>query len=97
MLVSFEQKCELRKRTGIAGICDTITNKLNRPFQPDVPDFDIHKDSQSRVYFKTLKHPFIRDKLHLWVNDLLHTKEDKSVNLKKNLYARVILIYKTNI
>lgn len=60
-----EQKCELRKRTGIAGICDSIVAKVNTPFQPDVPDFDVHRDSQTRVHFKTLKHPFIRDKLHL--------------------------------
>lgn len=62
---TFEQKCELRKRSGVAGMWDSVVTKLNSPFQPDVPDTDIHKDSQSRVYFKTLKHPFIRDKLHL--------------------------------
>ncbi|KAM6937299.1 anoctamin-1 [Xenentodon cancila] len=64
--VAVKKKCELRKRTGIAGMWDSVTTKLNGPFQPDVPDFDIHKDLQSRVYFKTLKHPFIRDKLHLY-------------------------------
>lgn len=63
--VSFEQKCELRKRTGIAGMWDTVITQLNRPFQPDVPDSEIHKDSQSHLQFKTLKHSFIRDKLHL--------------------------------
>lgn len=65
MIVSIEQKCELRKRTGIAGMWDSVVAKLNKPFQPDVPDIDIHRDSQSRIHFKTLKHPFIRDKLHL--------------------------------
>ncbi|XP_047209933.1 anoctamin-1 isoform X2 [Girardinichthys multiradiatus] len=64
--VAVKKKCELRKRTGIAGIWDTVITQLNRPFQPDVPDKDIHKDSQSRVHFKTLKHSFIRDKLHLY-------------------------------
>lgn len=72
MCVFFEQKCELRKRTGIAGIWDSIVTKVNTPFQPDVPNFDIYKDSQTHVHFKTLKHPFIRDKLHLWVPELSH-------------------------
>ncbi|XP_024136570.1 anoctamin-1 [Oryzias melastigma] len=64
--VAVKKKCELRKRTGVAGMWDSVVAMLNSPFQPDVPDTDIHKDSQSRVYFKTLKHPFIRDKLHLY-------------------------------
>ncbi|XP_050929357.1 anoctamin-1 [Lates calcarifer] len=64
--VAVKKKCELRKRTGIAGVWDSIMTKVNTPFQPDVPDFDIHKDSQTRTHFKTLKHPFIRDKLHLY-------------------------------
>lgn len=66
--VSLVQSCELRKRTGIAGIWDSIVTKLNTPFQPDIPDVDTHKDSETRIHFKTLKHPFIRDKLHLWVS-----------------------------
>lgn len=65
MHVLIEQKCELRKRAGIAGIWDSIMTKVNTPFQPDVPDFDIQKDSQTQTHLKTLKHPFIRDKLHL--------------------------------
>ncbi|XP_037539424.1 anoctamin-1 [Nematolebias whitei] len=64
--VAVKKKCELRKRTGIAGMWDSVVAKLNKPFQPDVPDIDIHRDSQSRIRFKTLKHPFIRDKLHLY-------------------------------
>ncbi|KAF7224519.1 transcript variant X1 [Nothobranchius furzeri] len=64
--VAVKKKCELRKRTGIAGKWDSFVTKLNRLFQPDVPDIDVHRDSQSRVHFKTLKHPFIRDKLHLY-------------------------------
>ncbi|XP_045893464.1 anoctamin-1 isoform X1 [Micropterus dolomieu] len=64
--VAVKKKCELRKRMGIAGIWDSIAAKINTPFQPDVPDFDIHRDSQTRVHLKTLKHPFIRDKLHLY-------------------------------
>ncbi|XP_071356147.1 anoctamin-1 [Trachinotus anak] len=64
--VPVKKKCELRKGTGIAGIWDSIVTKVNTPFQPDVPDFDIHKDSQTHIHFKTLKHPFIRDKLHLY-------------------------------
>uniref|UniRef100_A0A3B3UMZ9 Anoctamin n=1 Tax=Poecilia latipinna TaxID=48699 RepID=A0A3B3UMZ9_9TELE len=47
--VAVKKKCELRKRTGIAGMWDTVISQLNRPFQPDVPDNDIHKDSQSHV------------------------------------------------
>uniref|UniRef100_A0A3Q2E1W8 Anoctamin n=1 Tax=Cyprinodon variegatus TaxID=28743 RepID=A0A3Q2E1W8_CYPVA len=64
--VAVKKKCELRKRTGIVGMWDTVVNQLNRPFQPHVPNNDIHQDSQSRVHFKTLKHSFIRDKLHLF-------------------------------
>ncbi|XP_068458845.1 anoctamin-2 [Clinocottus analis] len=64
--VAVKKKCELRKRMGIAGMWDSIMGKVNIPFQPDVPNFDIHRDSQTRVHFKTLKHPFIRDKLHLY-------------------------------
>uniref|UniRef100_A0A8D0AN27 Anoctamin n=1 Tax=Sander lucioperca TaxID=283035 RepID=A0A8D0AN27_SANLU len=63
--VAVKKKCELRKRMGIAGMWDSIIGKVNIPFQPDVPDFDIHRDSQTRIHFKTLKHHFIRDKLHL--------------------------------
>lgn len=61
------QKCELRKRMGIAGMWDSVMTKVNTPFQPDVPNFDVCKDSQTRAHFKTLKHAFIRDKLYLWV------------------------------
>lgn len=61
------QKCELRKRMGIAGMWDTIMTKISKPFQPDVPNVDTYKDSQTRTNFKTLKHAFIRDKLYLWV------------------------------
>ncbi|CAG13075.1 unnamed protein product, partial [Tetraodon nigroviridis] len=66
LCVSLVQKCELRKRTGIAGLWDSFVTKVNTPFQPDTPDFDTHKDSETRIHFKTLKHPFIRDKLHLY-------------------------------
>lgn len=59
------QKCELRKRMGIAGMWDTIMTKISTPFQPDVPNLDTYKDSQTRTNFKTLKHAFIRDKLYL--------------------------------
>lgn len=61
------QKCELRKRMGIAGMWDTVMTKISTPFQPDVPSLDTYKDSQTRTNFKTLKHAFIRDKLYLWV------------------------------
>ncbi|XP_068595246.1 anoctamin-1 [Brachionichthys hirsutus] len=64
--VAVKKKCELRKRMGIAGIWDCIMTKITTPFQPDVPDLDIHRDVRSHVHFKTLKHPFIRDKLHLY-------------------------------
>ncbi|KAG7521750.1 anoctamin-1-like [Solea senegalensis] len=64
--VAVKKKRELRKRPGVAGLWDSIVTKVNTPFQPDVPDFDIHKDSQTHAHFKTLKHHFIRDKLHLY-------------------------------
>lgn len=65
LVLSLLQKCELRKRMGIAGMCDTIMAKISTPFQPDVPNLDTYKDSQTRTNFKTLKHAFIRDKLYL--------------------------------
>ncbi|KAK5867461.1 hypothetical protein PBY51_011953 [Eleginops maclovinus] len=64
--VAVKKKCELRKRMGIAGMWDSIMSKISTPFLPDVPDCEVHRDSQTRVHFKTLKHPFIRDKLHLY-------------------------------
>ncbi|XP_010783153.1 anoctamin-1 [Notothenia coriiceps] len=64
--VAVKKKCELRKRMGIAGMWDSIMNKISTPFLPDVPDSEVQRDSQTRVHFKTLKHPFIRDKLHLY-------------------------------
>ncbi|XP_034089537.1 anoctamin-1 [Gymnodraco acuticeps] len=64
--VAVKKKCELRKRMGIAGMWDSIMNKISTPFLPDVPDCEVQRDSQTRVHFKTLKHPFIRDKLHLY-------------------------------
>ncbi|XP_067356414.1 anoctamin-1 [Channa argus] len=64
--VAVKKKFELRNRTGIAGMWDSFVNKVNTPFLPDVPDFDIHRDPQTHVYLKTLKHPFIRDKLYLY-------------------------------
>ncbi|CAJ1056811.1 anoctamin-1 [Xyrichtys novacula] len=64
--VAVKKKCELRKPTGIAGFWHYMMTKVNTPFQPDVPEFDIQQDSQSNVHFKTLRHPFIRDKLHLY-------------------------------
>uniref|UniRef100_A0A3Q4HVA3 Anoctamin n=1 Tax=Neolamprologus brichardi TaxID=32507 RepID=A0A3Q4HVA3_NEOBR len=47
--VAVKKKCELRKRTGIAGMWDSVATKINTPFQPDVPDFDIQRDSQTRI------------------------------------------------
>ncbi|KAK1888001.1 Anoctamin-1 [Dissostichus eleginoides] len=64
--VAVKKKCELRKRMGVAGMWDSIMNKISTPFLPDVPDCEVQRDSQTRVHFKTLKHPFIRDKLHLY-------------------------------
>ncbi|XP_056137543.1 anoctamin-1 [Lampris incognitus] len=64
--VAVKKKCELRKPTGIAGVWDVLMNTINKPFQADVPDVDTHRDSQTRARFKTLKHPFIREKLHLY-------------------------------
>ncbi|KAG7271066.1 hypothetical protein CRUP_037965 [Coryphaenoides rupestris] len=60
------QKCELRERAGIAGIWDSLMSKVSQPFQPDVPELDIQRDAQTHVCSKTLKHPFIRDKLQLY-------------------------------
>ncbi|XP_028306533.1 anoctamin-1 isoform X2 [Gouania willdenowi] len=64
--VAVKKKCELRKRTGIVGMWESLVAKLNKPFQPDVPDLDVHTDSQTSIRYKTLKHHFIRDKLHLY-------------------------------
>ncbi|KAM4618259.1 anoctamin-1 [Polymixia lowei] len=64
--VAVKKKCELRKPAGIAGVWDSLMTKVAQPFQPDVPDLETSRDSQTRVHFKTLKHPFIREKLHLY-------------------------------
>ncbi|KAM9853893.1 anoctamin-1 [Aulostomus maculatus] len=64
--VPVKKKCELRKRLGIAGLWDSFVTKVNTPFQPDVQDFDVQRDSQTHTHYKTLKHPFIRDKQHLY-------------------------------
>ncbi|XP_034542287.1 anoctamin-2 [Notolabrus celidotus] len=64
--VAVKKKCELRKPMGIAGMWDYFVTKISTPFQPDVSDFDVQKDPQTNLQFKTLKHPFIRDKLHLY-------------------------------
>uniref|UniRef100_A0A8C6SVW8 Anoctamin n=1 Tax=Neogobius melanostomus TaxID=47308 RepID=A0A8C6SVW8_9GOBI len=64
--VPVKKKCDLRKRTGIAGMWDYILAKMSTPFQPDIPDLEIQRDRQTRIRFKKLKHTFIRDKLHLY-------------------------------
>ncbi|XP_070763974.1 anoctamin-1 [Enoplosus armatus] len=86
--VAVKKKCELRKRMGIAGIWDSIATKVNTPFQPDVPDFDIHRDSQTHVHFKTLKHPFIRDKLHLYDINSTETVFDNAT--RSRIVAEII-------
>ena len=55
----------MREQTGIAGVWDSVMTKITRPLQPDVSDMDDQQDAQTRVHFKTLKHPFIREKLQL--------------------------------
>ncbi|XP_041650613.1 anoctamin-1 [Cheilinus undulatus] len=64
--VAVKKKFELRKPAGIAGIWDSIVTKVNIPFQPDVPEFEIQKDPQTNTNCKTLRYPFIRDKLQLY-------------------------------
>nr|XP_019934356.1 PREDICTED: anoctamin-1-like [Paralichthys olivaceus] len=86
--VAVKKKCELRKRTGIAGIWDSIVSKVSSPFQPDVPDFDVHRDSQTGTHFKTLKHPFIRDKLHLY--DIKSTETLFDNTTRSRIVAEII-------
>ncbi|XP_051808167.1 anoctamin-1 isoform X1 [Acanthochromis polyacanthus] len=86
--VAVKKKCELRKRTGTAGTWDSFVTKVNTPFQPDVPDFDIHKDSQTNLHFKTLKHPFIRDKLHLYDINSTETVFDNAT--RSRIVAEII-------
>ncbi|KAM6960603.1 anoctamin-1 [Aplochiton taeniatus] len=64
--VPVKKSYELRERTGIAGMIQSFWIVLNQPFQPDVPDTANHKDARTRAQVKTLTHPFIRDKLHLY-------------------------------
>ncbi|CAL9695334.1 unnamed protein product [Knipowitschia caucasica] len=64
--VAVKKRCDLRKRTGIAGMWDYTLATISTPFQPDVPELEIQKDPQTRMRFKTLKYAFIRDKLHLY-------------------------------
>uniref|UniRef100_A0A3B5A536 Anoctamin n=1 Tax=Stegastes partitus TaxID=144197 RepID=A0A3B5A536_9TELE len=86
--VAVKKKCELRKRTGIAGMWDSIMTKVNTPFQPDVPEVDTHKDSQTHAHFKTLKHPFIRDKLHLY--DITSTETVFDNATRSRIVAEII-------
>ncbi|KAM3869676.1 anoctamin-1-like [Diretmus argenteus] len=86
--VAVKKKCELRKRKGIAGLWDSMTTKISKPFQPDIPDFDTHRDSQTRVRFKTLKHPFIRDKLHLYDINSTETLFDNAT--RSRIVAEII-------
>ncbi|XP_035011707.2 anoctamin-1 [Hippoglossus stenolepis] len=86
--VAVKKKCELRKRTGIAGIWDSIVNKVNTPFHPDVPDFDVHRDSETHTHLKTLKHPFIRDKLHLY--DIKSTETLFDNTTRSRIVAEII-------
>uniref|UniRef100_A0A3P8TF88 Anoctamin n=1 Tax=Amphiprion percula TaxID=161767 RepID=A0A3P8TF88_AMPPE len=86
--VAVKKKCELRKRTGTAGAWDSLVTKVNTPFQPDVPDFDVHKDSQTNLHFKTLKHPFIRDKLHLYDINSTETVFDNAT--RSRIVAEII-------
>ncbi|CAL8324806.1 unnamed protein product [Gadus morhua 'NCC'] len=64
--VAVKKKCEMRERSGIAGIWDSVMTKITQPLQPDVSDVDDQQDSKTRVQLKTLKHPFIREKLQLY-------------------------------
>ncbi|KAM7002986.1 anoctamin-2 [Tautogolabrus adspersus] len=80
--VAVKKKIELRKPIGIAGVWNSIMTTLDTPFQPDVPDFDIHRDS------KTLKHPFIRDKLHMYDIKSTETLFDNST--RSRIVAEII-------
>ncbi|CAL8374160.1 unnamed protein product [Arctogadus glacialis] len=64
--VAVKKKCEMRERSGIAGIWDSVMTKITQPLQPDVSDVDDQQDSKTGVQLKTLKHPFIREKLQLY-------------------------------
>ncbi|XP_057692739.1 anoctamin-2 isoform X2 [Corythoichthys intestinalis] len=86
--VAVKKKCELRKRAGIAGMWDSFIAKINTPFQPDVPDFDIQRDPQTRAQFKTLKHHFIRDKLHLY--DITSTETVFDNATRSRIVAEII-------
>ncbi|XP_019745909.1 anoctamin-1-like isoform X2 [Hippocampus comes] len=86
--VAVKKKCELRKRAGIAGMWDSLAAKMNTPFQPDVPDFDVQRDPQTQAHFKTLKHPFIRDKLHLY--DITSTETVFDNTTRSRIVAEII-------
>ncbi|XP_061781009.2 anoctamin-1 isoform X1 [Nerophis lumbriciformis] len=86
--VAVKKKCELRKRAGIAGMWDSFVTKINTPFQPDVPDFDVQREPQTRARFKTLKHPFIRDKLHLY--DITSTETVFDNATRSRIVAEII-------
>ncbi|XP_054631169.1 anoctamin-2 isoform X1 [Dunckerocampus dactyliophorus] len=86
--VAVKKKCELRKRAGIAGLWDSFVTIINTPFQPDVPDFDVHQEPQTHTCFKTLKHPFIRDKLHLY--DITSTETVFDNATRSRIVAEII-------
>ncbi|XP_061679229.1 anoctamin-1 [Syngnathoides biaculeatus] len=86
--VAVKKKCELRERAGIVGMWDSIATKINTLFQPDIPDFDIQRDPQTHVNFKTLKHPFIRDKLYLY--DITSTETVFDNATRSRIVAEII-------
>uniref|UniRef100_A0A667YBW4 Anoctamin n=1 Tax=Myripristis murdjan TaxID=586833 RepID=A0A667YBW4_9TELE len=72
--VAVKKKFELRERTGVAGLWDRMMTHIVKPFQPDVPDFDIHKDAQtllvlSNTYADTHTYTNIFHSIH---NIVLH-------------------------
>ncbi|XP_046890633.1 anoctamin-2 [Hypomesus transpacificus] len=64
--VSVKKSYELRERTGIAGSLISLWTMLNQPFQPDVPDPQNNTNTLTKTRSKTLTHPFLREKLHLF-------------------------------
>ncbi|XP_077591337.1 anoctamin-2 isoform X1 [Stigmatopora nigra] len=86
--VAVKKKCELRKRAGVAGMWDSFIAKINTPFQPDLPDLDMQRDPQTRAQYKTLKHHFIRDKLHLY--DITSTETVFDNATRSRIVAEII-------
>ncbi|KAK2848454.1 hypothetical protein Q7C36_010136 [Tachysurus vachellii] len=67
---------ELKEKTGLAGVLNSLWEKINQPFQPGVPE------AQKNPHTRVLSLPFNREKLHLFDIKLRNTLFDTATRGK---------------